>query len=202
MKEKVLTNTELGEYAANHTRTCSADMVTNHAYGCTIVGELMSTLYDGMSYYWSDTCHWENYYGYTSTDTSGCSGHNDYEGSKVKEYLEGTYINTLGADNLKEVDGYKIRLIKLEELQSDLGVSTEMSGSWYDYDAENTPSWVYQKFSDSNNNAKGYWTMTSRSDTSFNVWNVHYGFFVNSFHLLSYDIGGVRPVINLLKSNI
>ena len=51
MKEKVLTNTELGEYAANHTRTCSADMVTNHAYGCTIVGELMSTLYDGMSYY-------------------------------------------------------------------------------------------------------------------------------------------------------
>ena len=95
MKEVVLTNAELGEYA----------------YG---------TGYDTMEYTWTDTCHNANH-GYSSSNYDNCNNTNDYATSKVKEMLERTYINTLGTDSLKEVDGYKIRLITLDELESNLG---------------------------------------------------------------------------------
>ena len=177
LKEKILINEELGNYAYNET-------------------------YDTMAYYWSDTCHSSNSYGYTNYDYSGCEGHNDYEGSKVKEYLEGTYINTLGETNLKEVDGYKIRLIKTSELNENLG--------WFDLDKyatesdnSNVPTWVNQNFgevSDNSNGAYGYWTMTSHPDYSSGVWFV--GTVGDLRSGIIYYSGGVRPVINLLKSSI
>ena len=200
MKEKVLTNAELGDYAANYTVTCDYPMMTGGIHGCTTIGETITLPYGTMSYYWSDTCHYSGSYGYTGDDWSGCEGHNDYEGSKVKEFLEGTYINTLGETNLKEVDGYKVRLITKEELQTNLGYATEMTGSYYEYSATNTPSWVYQNFGENQNNVYGYCTMTPRSENSFGVWrvsgtgNLDYG--------SVYSGDGVRPVINLLKSNI
>ncbi len=46
---------------------------------------------------------------------------NVYATSKVKEMLETSYLPTIGANNLKEVDGYKIRLITTDELTSNLG---------------------------------------------------------------------------------
>ena len=169
MKETVLTNAELG----------------NYAYG---------TGYDTMSYYWDNTCH-PAAYGYSSWSNTGCSGHNDYAGSKVKEMLEGTYINTLGADNLKEVDGYKIRLITVDELTSNLGcTSSSCSSSPY-------ASWVHQNFGDQSKNVYGYWTMTPLPDSSSVVWYVDsYGRVDDLF--VYYVTNGVRPVINLLKSNI
>ena len=90
MKERVLTNAELG----------------NYAYG---------TGFDTMSYYWDGNCH-PAAYGYSSRDHTGCSGHNDYAGSQVKEMLETRYLPTIGAENLKELDGHKIRLITVDEL--------------------------------------------------------------------------------------
>ena len=173
LKEKVLTNAELGEYASGD-------------------------IYDTMLYYWSDTCH-PSSYGYTEWDESGCAGHNDYEGSKVKEYLEGTYINTLGETNLKEVDGYKVRLITKEELQTNLGYATEMTASYYEYSATNTPSWVYKDFSYSNR-VWGYWTMTSHPEYSFSMWCVHSGGILKDYN--AHSNSEVRPVINLLKSSI
>ena len=168
MKERVLTNAELGEYAYNGT-------------------------YDTMSYYWDDSCH-PAAYGYSSWDSTGCSGHNDYAGSKVKEMLEGTYINTLGTNNLKEVDGYKIRLITVDELVSNLGcTSSRCSESSY-------ASFVYQNFGDQNKNVYSYWTMTSYSNNSSRVR------YVNNTGRLGHGgvshRSGVRPVINLLKANI
>ena len=182
MKEKVLTHDELGE---NYAITSSG-----------------GTEYDTMAYYWSDTCHGGHTYGtttYETSDTSGCEGHNDYEGSKVKEYLEGTYINTLGSDNLKEIDGYKVRLITTEELNANLGW-TSLNKLATESDNSNVPTWVYQNFGDTSKNVYGYWTMTPRPDYSSNVWYVSYGGQV----LIDYVnyLNGVRPVINLLKSSI
>ena len=162
MKERVLTNEELGEYAYNGT-------------------------YDTMEYTWTDACHWANH-GYSSSNTSNCNNTNSYATSKVKEMLETRYLPTLGETNLKEVDGYKIRLITVDELVSNLGcTSSSCSSSSYE-------SWVYQ------NNVYSYWTMTPHPDNSSFGWEVQ-----SAGHLgVSYVFRGygVRPVINLLKANI
>ena len=108
LKENVLTNAELGEYAIGSTNK--------------------------MSYYWSSTCHSANIYGYTEEDTSGCAGHNSYAESKVKEYLEGVYLPLIDSNNtkLKEVNSYKIRLITKDEMIDHLGcTSSDCTSSEY-----------------------------------------------------------------------
>ena len=186
LKETVLTHDELGENYA----------ITRD-----------ETEYDTMAYYWSDTCHWSGNYGYTDYDDSGCAGHNDYEGSKVKEYLEETYINTLGVDNLKEVDGYKVRLINYDELMGNLGYTMDMTSEGageYPSANDNVPTWVYQNFgyTDGSNEVYGYWTMTPHPDYSRNVWYVDSTGTLHSYPVYHYYGRGVRPVINLLKSSI
>ena len=171
LKETVLTNAELGEYA-------------------------WSDPYVTMPYYWSDTCHLANSYGYTNEDYSGCAGHNDYEGSKVKELLEESYINTLGSDNLKEVDGYKIRLIKTDELNANLGWTNLYDTVTSYNENSNVPLWIYHNYGD----AFSYWTMTPYPDDSFRVWAVNVNGGLNGNIIR--NLNGIRPVINLLKSNI
>ena len=206
MKEKALTSEEVGEYATNNTRICLDYMVENNIDGCTTIGETITLPYGTMSYYWSDTCHERETYGYTDSDLSGCAGHNDYEGSKVRELLETKYIYTLGSQNLKEVDGYKIRLITKDELQNNLGYATELTLSWYDYNYENTPNWVYENYGEINtpeyqNNIYGYWTMTPYSVGSSETWSVGISRYL--YHnTVDTDSRSVRPVINLLKSSI
>ena len=171
-KATVLNNNELGDYATK----------TGH---------------NTMSYYWSDTCHYSGTYGYNNENNSGCSGHNNYEGSKVKEFLEEIYINTLGETNLTEVDGYKVRLITTDEITG-LGWTNLGSSGSSNVDA---PSWLYSGFRDSNdNNTYGYWTMTEYSDSS-RVWIVNKDSYLNN-DMVSNASYGVRPVINLLKSSI
>ena len=200
MKEKILTNEELGEYAHSLEIACTADNVTNGEYGCTTEGETVTVQYRSMAYYWSDTCRM---FGGGGSDTSGCSGHNDYGGSKVKEYLEGTYINTLGSDNLKEIEGYKIRLIQKSELINNLEYQDEYIVSSYSTNpSENTPNWVYQNFGRGSDDVYGYWTMTPYSDNSSDTWYVYSsnGRLMNDY--VARPFFGVRPVINLLKSSI
>ena len=175
MKETVLTNAELGEYAYNGT-------------------------YDTMEYTWTDMCHWANH-GYSSSNTNNCSNTNSYAASKVKEMLETRYLPTIGAGNLKEINGYKIRLITLEELQQNLGVSTTINASWYDVSTEDSLSWVYQSFGDQSKNVLGYWTMTSHPNYSSVVWGVGSYGMINENGVNNYN-SGVRPIINLLKSAI
>ena len=170
IKETVLTNSELGSYAYNST-------------------------YNTMEFTWTGTCHNANH-GYSSANTSGCSNTNSYTTSKIKEFLEGTYINTLGASNLKEIDGYKIRLITENELIDNLGcTSSGCSSSPY-------KSWVYENCGTRQGNVWYYWTMTPYSNYGTGiVLTVNYtgGFNKNAVYDNSM---GVRPVINLLKSSI
>ena len=175
MKERVLTNAELGNYAYNRT-------------------------YDTMEYTWTDACHWANH-GYSSSNTSNCNNTNSYATSKVKEMLETRYLPTLGETNLKEVDGYKIRLITVDELESNLGYTKRTGTDIYDYNSENTPTWVYQNFGDQSKNVYSYWTMTPNHDDSSRMLYVDWRGRVESDRISSY-LNGVRPVINLLKANI
>ena len=187
LKEKVLTYNELGS-----------------DYATIAYGEQQ----DRMGFYWSDTCHDRDRYciygqdGYLQSDYSDCEHHNDYSGSKIREFLENTYIYVLGATNLKEVDGYKIRLITWEELLGNLGFSmavTSANAGVYPIANENVPNWVYENHA--SNLYATYWTMSAPPNNSESVRTVmgHYG------HLETdpvYNSHAVRPVINLLKSAI
>ena len=182
MKERILTNEELGEYAI--TKSANSD-----------------GYFASMPYYWSDTCHESEYYGYTDSNYSGCAGHNDYEGSKVRELLEGIYINTLDANNLKEVEGYKIRLLNEEDLKNHLGWEELYNSINPLSDEENIPSWVYQGFD--LEQTQLYWTMVPGSPTSVNIINKGVdGLFFWDQKMMTTTKIGVRPVINLLKSSI
>lgn len=107
MKETVLTNSELGEYAYQSS--------------------------DSMSYYWDNNCH-PDWYGYNDYVQSNCDNRNNYKGSKVQEMLEEHYVKLLGEDNLVVVNDYKIRLIKAEELINNFDYfndsASEKTPSW------------------------------------------------------------------------
>ena len=139
MKETVLTNAELGEYA--------------YANG-----------YDTMSYYWNDSCH-PAAYGY-STNANNCDNTNSYETSKVKEMLETRYLPTIGESNLKEIDGYKIRLITTNELNENLGWVNLQITAKTDNENANVPIWVYQHLGDQSGHVSGCWTMTPTPNSS------------------------------------
>lgn len=177
LKEKALTKAELGDYRNN-------------------------TVFNTTEYYWSDECHNSNH-GYSSSVTTGCSGHNDYGGSKVKEFLEQTYINTLGEDNLKEVDGYKIRLIKAEDLMSNLGWNSG-KGTSAKTEGNNVPSWVYENFGEGTGNIVSYWMMTPNSQNDINcvVFRGGSSFCKSNYYNILANGVAVRPVINLYKDSI
>ena len=172
MKEIRLTNQELGDYAYDSTN-------------------------DIMEYTWTDTCHNANH-GYSSAVWSNCNNTNSYATSKVKEMLETRYMPTIDPNfnKLKEINGYKIRIITVEELQNNLGWRSGEE-TYVNVEGNNVPDWVHQK---------GYWVDAGSSPTAVWVWNngasvaMHTNtvFFKNND---SYDFG-VRPVINLLKSAI
>ena len=202
MKETVLTGNELEEYA--YTFTCGSYQVYNNSNGCTYIGEVIAL--NKMDYTWTETCHNANH-GYTSEDKSDCSNTNDYNSSKIKTFLEQNYMFKLGTNNLKEVNGYKIRLITLDEL-FELGYNNEFNGTnVYGCDKSITPSWVYQNYQGNDTELAGYWTMTSANDIANWYQQDHVLYvggqgIVDDYHVFRINGGGVRPVINLLKTSI
>lgn len=189
LKEKALTKDEMPNYNVKRTW-----------YGTL-------TSYDSMGYYWSSTCNSVSkgfssdytQYGldkYTNNNQSGCAGHNSYQESKIKEFLEGTYINTLDASKLKEIDGYKIRLITVNELQTNLGYNNHAKTS-------KTPEWVYNDFGDTRNGTYTYWTMDADTSRNYHIWIVYgLGDGQITWREVYRTEEQVRPVINLLKSAI
>ena len=114
---------------------------------------------------------------------------NDYNLSHIKQKVD-TYAVSLNLDNLKEIDGYKIRLITKDELES-LGVS---DGNF----TEDTKPWVKLRAC--------YWTMTKEDGNNKNVYVVDYSDGVIPVRVYggdyAYRYGYTRPVINLYKSAI
>ena len=197
IKEDILTSDDLGpNYKCS--MLCENYHVSNHEYGCTEAGQAANNPYydDQMAFYWSDDCHYRGIYGttiYSDYKSNGCFSQKSYNKSKVKEFLEQIYINTLDITSLKEVNGYKIRLITLEELQNNLQCNIRANSSFFDEGScTKSPyfSWIQL--------SKSYWTMNTNSYTSTYVWYVGNGNLVYYGDL--YHSNAVRPVINLLKS--
>ena len=123
--------------------------------------------------------------------------------------LENQYLPTLGSDNLKEVEGYKIRLITTEELNANLGWVNLNTTAYSGGENANVPTWVCKNFGDSRDSTDSnygvwkYWTMTPHPEDSSSVWYVDYNGEIDPGEV--YPRGNhaaVRPVINLLKSSI
>ena len=150
MKEKILTNAELGNYA------CSSNDNT----------------------------------------ISFSSSSNNFNQSPIK-----TILNQYADDNnlnskLKEIEGYRIRLVSFEELQNNLGLSSTMTASWYEFDLSESYSWVYENFG-----GKRYWTMTPNSNDNMILYHVDSDL-RRVKGMIIFDCLSVRPVINLYKSAI
>ena len=117
-----------------------------------------------------------------------------YDTSSIKTILESWASNEF-TDELKTVDGYSTRLIKFDELTSNLGYEYFEQGTSSGYrKTESTPSWVY-------NSSYFYWTMSQYNDSASYVWLVNNNGRVNNYDVNASD-GAVRPVINVYKSAI
>lgn len=118
---------------------------------------------------------------------------NDYASSNVKAVLD-SYVSSF-VDDLKEVDGYKIRLITIDELVK-LGFTDKTNTLYYEA-SDTTPYWI-------GSNGGNYWVMNS------NINNVNNTFTVVDYNHDSYvyesavynKLAMVRPVINLYKNKI
>ena len=120
-----------------------------------------------------------------------------YYWSSTCHYSETYETDTYSSNDLKEIDNYKIRLITTDELSTNLGWRS-LDKYATDADNSNVPTWVYQNFG---TNAYAYWTMTPDANNSSTVRYVSSdGKVYHSYVRFIYH--GVRPVINLLKSNI
>ena len=147
-----------------------------------------------MAYYWSNTCHRAGTFGtdtYDSSDTSGCSGHSNYAGSKVKLASDNYMNNVLGAYNLKEVDNYKIRQITEQDLRNNLGWT---NGARATTEGNNVPLWVYRNFG-----GDYYYTMVP-NNSMIHIIDPNPGDFRSAHITEAYP--SVRPVINLYKAAI
>ena len=169
IKDRVLTREELGEYAESNSNTMK-----------------YKDIYD--------------------TSTSGNYASITYDKSNVKKFLEESYLSSLesssnneysnetGATNLKEVDGYKIRLIKFEELTGELGYEYDSRATTYVTKFENANVWLY------GSSFGSYWTMSFNLSSSTFAWYVsQYGSLRSEGRNLAMSI---RPVINLYKNSI
>ena len=96
---------------------------------------------------------------------------------------------------MPDENGYKIRLITLDELENNLEWTDLKNIPRYS-DPQYPPRWVYKDF---NTDGCCYYTMSYEDDSSVSV--VHN----DSGSIQNYPCGysyGVRPVINLSKSSI
>ena len=134
--------------------------------------------YGGMVYYTSSSCgYYPNSWVYNSCTT-------DYSRSEIK-YVIDAWVDDkfLDFELIEDDNGYKARLITIEELKNNLGYGNSNTIN------ENVPSWVSQY---------RYWTMSERTNTD-QVWavanNIEYHYVWGSLLL-------VRPVITIKKSAI
>ena len=116
--------------------------------------------------------------------TSSNNYSSNYNVSEIKKYLE--EYNEARESDLKEVNGYKIRLININELMNAGCTKKICSNSPYS-------SWLIGEHS--------YWTMTPEENSNDRVLEVSSSG-IYSQSLPNNNSEYVRPVINLLKSAI
>ena len=151
-----------------------------------ISGDETSSTNGGIAYFTSDNCNYSSY--------SGCT--TDYQKSDIK-YLIDNWVKTKSFnDSLIEVDGYKARLIKFEELRDNLGYNKAIwVATNYTVDKENTPDWVYKS-----QNCYGYWTMSPYQDYPFYLYSLRDNGDLGYIYVWS-NMLCVKPVLNIAKDS-
>ena len=191
LKEQILSIDELGDYATGY---CTDIDVQYNRYGCTITNKKKNA----MAYFYTDACLPDSIHSTSFVDEECIN--TDYNTSKVKEMLENQYLPTLGSDNLKEIAGYKIRLLNWEDLSNNLGYYSETVCTYYCREdrlvGSDTPEWIASSGSE-----EYYWTMEPTGGYNDRIDAIGYYKGLDGNHNIVTSIG-VRPVINLLKSSI
>ena len=128
---------------------------------------------------------------------------NQYELSDIKYVVDNWADGEFNDDDLiADSTGYKARLLRLEEMVSNLGYVEGFQATSYNITPSVTPSWVYSQ-------QYQYWTMSTKTDSNYFVWDVGSngtaGFYGVSNYSQSYSItytngSAVRPVITIKKS--
>jgi hypothetical protein len=189
LKAEPLTVEEVNTYGGVGTENNHVNKNTYSSVGTAY----NSNGYGGLAYYSSPTC------GYTYVDgvrqsevTSGCV--NSYNTSDIKFVLDVWEADKFTSEDLKEIDGYKVRLVKREELISQFYPKCSGSTSICSREAT-TPSWLY-------NSEYSYWTMTYRNYFSWpQVWDVQGSGMLGGEYMDS-SRDTIRPVINIYKNKI
>ena len=142
-------------------------------------------------YYYSDTCCY-NEDKIVSKKTSGCN--KDFDTSTIKKLLDNWSNNELDLDDLVLVDGYKVRLITVDELVNNLSFERKNNSSneTYYVSSSSSPNFI-------NNTDFSTWTMSAvQSDNKvLAIGQSSYSYYKNVNESTE-----VKPVINLKKSTI
>ena len=185
LKDEPLSVEEVNTYGVGHVNMYST-YNTSASYYQTAYNQ---NGYGGIAYYSSPTCGYPTA-GSSTRVTTGCT--TDYKSSEIKYAVDAWATDKFKSNELKEVDGYKARLITYEELTTNLGYAKQ-TGSTPPSSNGETPSWVY--------NSDYYWTMSQCQDYASSVWGVNSNGNLDSRGVNGNDVV-VRPVINLKKSAI
>ena len=184
LKAEPLTVAEVNQYGAGHVNMYVTQDTSSAYYqqAYNINYNETDTGIGGMAYYSSATC---NQWG----DSSGCT--TNYADSEIKYVVDAW--KTSQAPNATNA-----RLITLDDLTDNLKMELNKTNlATYQINVtEDTPTWVMGE-------NYWYWTMTTNTDKTADVWNVR----PRSFALVDsdnvqYHRDAVRPVITLNKSAI
>lgn len=159
----------------------------------------------GIKYYSSDSCN-------SDDNNYGCS--NQYSDSNVKSLLDNWEESTFLDNDLVLVDGYKVRLITVDELLNNLGYDSNeiVTENVYKLTTE-VPDWIYKYYEFGN---YSYWTMSDIDNSNYavsvvlntgDVSTLASYFTVDRFQNeikenIVYKYLPIRPVINLNKRAI
>lgn len=112
----------------------------------------------------------------------------DYDNSNAKNVVD-IWLNSTFLDHeLVNINGYKGRLIYLDELVNNLGYKEELENDAIAYSNEEVPNWVY--------NADNYWIMDKTSGSD----NFRYKVASDLVSVYEATVAYLRPVINLNKA--
>ena len=183
LKKDPLTVAQVNQYGAGHVNmyVTSDTSASYYQQAHNINYNGTDTGIGGMAYYSSSTCG--------SSGSSGCT--TDYAQSEIKYVVDAW--KTAQAPNATNA-----RLITLDDLRDNLGIELTQSNatSLQITVTEDTPTWVMGE-------NYWYWTMTTNTDKTADVWHVltRSSAYVFSFNVQDRNYA-VRPVITLSKTNI
>ena len=163
LKDTPLTGTEINLYGGVGTESNYVNRYTKNSPGT--VNDLNG--YGAVAFYSSETCGYVN----GSTITSGCT--NIYDDSDIKHIVGAWALDKFQSNELKEVNGYKVRLLKVDE---------------YNILGDN---YLWHQ------NYKPYWSMDCLNATHI-AWDFGY----NGNAVFTDNRDKARPVINVYKSKI